>query len=56
MTLATLKKCQADCELFALGTREPEAKTMYRETATYLNDIIGELEPLLGSKDLQQEQ
>ena len=48
MTLATLKKCQADCELFALGTREPEAKTMYRETATGLNDIIGELEPLLG--------
>jgi len=48
MTLATLKKCQADCELFALGTREPKAKTMYQETAASLNDIIGELEPLLG--------
>ncbi|NLW45670.1 MAG: DUF421 domain-containing protein [Syntrophomonadaceae bacterium] len=48
MTLATLKKCLADCELFALGTRNPEAKTMYRETAAGLNDIIAELEPLLG--------
>ena len=48
MTLATLKKCQADCEVFALGTREADAKAMYGEVAGTLNSIIDELEPLLG--------
>ncbi|MGE5544632.1 MAG: DUF421 domain-containing protein [Bacillota bacterium] len=47
MTLATLKKCQADCEVFALGTREADAKIMYGESANTLKDIIQELEPLL---------
>lgn len=48
MALASLKKCQADCEVFALGTREANAKTMYGEVANTLKDIIDELEPLLG--------
>lgn len=48
MALASLKKCQADCEVFALGTRETNAKTMYGEAANTLKYIIDELEPLLG--------
>lgn len=48
MALASLKKCQADCEVFALGTREADAKTMYGEAADTLKGIIDELEPLLG--------
>jgi len=48
MALASLKKCQADCEVFALGTREADARTMYGEAANTLKDIIDELEPLLG--------
>ena len=47
MTLATLKKCQADCEVFALGTRDTNARAMYGEAANTLNNIIDELEPLL---------
>ncbi len=44
---ATLKKCQADCELYALGTKHPEAKKMYGKSAAVLADAIDELEPLL---------
>lgn len=47
MTLATIKKCQADCELFALGTKAATAKTMYGEAAATLKGITKELEPLL---------
>ncbi|OPZ73818.1 MAG: hypothetical protein BWY80_00822 [Firmicutes bacterium ADurb.Bin456] len=44
---ATLKKCQADCELYALGTRSPEAGKMYSESAQLLGQAVKELEPLL---------
>jgi uncharacterized membrane protein YcaP (DUF421 family) len=44
---ATLKKCQADCELYALGTKQPEAREMYGKSAMVLADTINELEPLL---------
>ncbi|MGE5416241.1 MAG: DUF421 domain-containing protein [Acidobacteriota bacterium] len=44
---STLKKCQADCELFALGTRNQEAKQMYSSCSDIVDDIILELEPLL---------
>ncbi|MHB1043884.1 MAG: YetF domain-containing protein [Eubacteriales bacterium] len=44
---ATLKKCQADCEIYALGTKQPEAKKMYGESAGILAEAIKELEPLL---------
>ena len=35
---ATLKKCQADLELFALGTENPKAKKMYTENSKKLQD------------------
>ncbi|MCL4441317.1 MAG: DUF421 domain-containing protein [Firmicutes bacterium] len=44
---ATLKKCQADCELYALGTRHPEAKKMYEKSSRVLSEIVKETEPLL---------
>lgn len=44
---STLKKCQADCELYALGTNQTEAKKMYGESSKILSEVIQELEPLL---------
>jgi len=44
---ATLKKCQADCELYALGTRQPGAKKMYEKSSKILSDVLEELEPYL---------
>lgn len=44
---ATLKKCQADCELYALGTRNPEAKKMYEHSSGVLREILRETEPVL---------
>ena len=46
-TYATLKKCQADCELYALGTRDPGAGKMYAKSARLLERAVRELEPLL---------
>ena len=43
----TLKKCQADCELYALGTQDPEAKKMYTRSAGVLADVVEETRPLL---------
>lgn len=47
LIFTTLKKCQADCELFALGTRQPEAKGMYTQCSTILSEVIQDLKPLL---------
>lgn len=47
LVYATLKKCQADCEMYALGTRQVNAKDMYTDCATELDDIISDLKPLL---------
>ncbi|AEG60803.1 DUF421 domain-containing protein [Desulforamulus ruminis] len=47
LTYATLKKCQADCELYALGTRQQEAKKMYAQCAGNLEEVLHSLEPLL---------
>ncbi|NLI14465.1 DUF421 domain-containing protein [Pelotomaculum propionicicum] len=47
LAFATLKKCQADCELYALGTKQPEAKKMYGKSSKILSEVIQELEPLL---------
>jgi len=44
---ATIKKCQADCELYALGTKQPEAKSMYSKSAKVLAEAVKELEPVL---------
>lgn len=47
LAFATLKKCQADCELYALGSRTPEAKKMYEKNSMVLSEAIQELEPYL---------
>lgn len=47
LAYATLKKCQADCEMYALGTRQPKAKKMYSECAEELDAVSAELKPLL---------
>jgi len=44
---STLKKCQADCELYALGTKNQPAKEMYGKSAATLTETISELEPWL---------
>ncbi|MDQ0115835.1 DUF421 domain-containing protein [Paenibacillus harenae] len=45
--LATLKKCEADLEMFSLSTRAPKAKKMYEECAKELERVIEEIKPLL---------
>jgi uncharacterized membrane protein YcaP (DUF421 family) len=45
--LATLKKCEADLEMFSLSTKDPIAKKMYGECAKELEQIIVEVKPLL---------
>ncbi|MDF9408796.1 MAG: hypothetical protein A4E52_00536 [Pelotomaculum sp. PtaB.Bin013] len=47
LAYATMKKCQADCELYALGTKQPQAKKMYEKSSEILSEVIQELEPLL---------
>jgi len=45
--LATLKKCEADLEMFSLSTKEANAKEMYGECAKELERIIEDVKPLL---------
>ncbi len=47
LVYATLKKCQADCELFALGTKNSEAKNIYISSSKILSNVIKELEQYL---------
>lgn len=47
LVYATLKKCQADCELYSLGTKQADAKKMYENSSIKLSEAIQELEPLL---------
>ncbi|KAB2952100.1 DUF421 domain-containing protein [Heliorestis acidaminivorans] len=44
---AILRKCQADCELYALATKNEKAKQMYTETSKTMTQVVAELEPLL---------
>jgi uncharacterized membrane protein YcaP (DUF421 family) len=44
---ATLKKCEADLELFGLATKNKQAKQMYEQCSKELEKIIVELTPLL---------
>ncbi len=44
---ATLKKIQADLELFALATRNPEAKAMYGSSSSQMEQMIERLHPML---------
>jgi uncharacterized membrane protein YcaP (DUF421 family) len=45
--LATLKKAQADLELYALQTQNPEAKANYERHAGMVQDMIAKLTPYL---------
>lgn len=47
LLLATLKKTQADLELFAVSTRDPEAKQMYDRNSRELAGVIAKLTPML---------
>ncbi|QHZ55684.1 DUF421 domain-containing protein [Brevibacillus sp. NSP2.1] len=47
LTFATLKKCQADLELFALATKSEEAKQTYQRDAEQLQQVIDQLKPFL---------
>ncbi|MCW2277997.1 DUF421 domain-containing protein [Heliophilum fasciatum] len=47
LLFATLKKNQADCELFALSTRHEATKRMYTSAAQTISDVVRDLEPLL---------
>ncbi|PJN87793.1 DUF421 domain-containing protein [Bacillus sp. mrc49] len=47
LLLATLKKCQADLELFALGTDSKEAKEMYSKNSVKLQKAIDDVAYIL---------
>jgi len=47
LILATMKKCQADLESFALGTENKEAKELYRKNSEKLQKAIDKVSPLL---------
>ncbi|HUW63630.1 MAG TPA: DUF421 domain-containing protein [Spirochaetia bacterium] len=47
LVFLTLKKCQADLELYALETRDPAARRMYGDSSAVLAQTVRELEPLL---------
>ncbi|MCY8235012.1 DUF421 domain-containing protein [Priestia endophytica] len=47
LMLSTLKKCQADLELFALGTEVKEAKHMYSKNSEKLQEVIDKVTPIL---------
>ncbi|MGY0692166.1 DUF421 domain-containing protein [Virgibacillus sp. FSP13] len=47
LLLATLKKCQADLELFALATENEEAKQLYQENSRKLQHAIALITPHL---------
>ncbi|WP_410511678.1 DUF421 domain-containing protein [Paenibacillus sp. BR2-3] len=45
--LATLKKCEADLEMFGLSTKEQKTKQMYKQCSVALEKVINEVKPLL---------
>jgi uncharacterized membrane protein YcaP (DUF421 family) len=47
LLLATMKKCQADLELFALSTENPQSKTMYQTNSQKLQVAIDKIEKYL---------
>ncbi|NEW05128.1 DUF421 domain-containing protein [Paenibacillus sp. SYP-B3998] len=47
LLLATLKKCEADLELFSLSTMRPEAKQMYSACSEAMQKVIKELSTIL---------
>ncbi|OMP68186.1 DUF421 domain-containing protein [Domibacillus epiphyticus] len=49
LLLASMKKCQADLEMFALGTEAKEAKSMYEKNSERLQAVIDKVEHILKS-------
>lgn len=49
LLLATLKKCQADLELFALATENKETKEMYQKNSKKTQEAIDLITPFLGT-------
>jgi uncharacterized membrane protein YcaP (DUF421 family) len=47
LVLATLKKCQADLESYALATQNTEAKQMYQSEAQRVQQLIDQVQPYL---------
>jgi uncharacterized membrane protein YcaP (DUF421 family) len=47
LLMATLKKTQADLELFALASHHPDAKKMFGDNALHLDKLIKDLKPVL---------
>lgn len=47
LLFATMKKCQADLELFALGTDNPQAKKMYTDNSKKLQEAIDKVAYIL---------
>lgn len=47
LTLATLKKCQADLELYALATQSPQWNRTYAQDAGRLQQLVEKLTPYL---------
>ncbi len=47
LLMATVKKCQADLELFALETENNEAKQMYTQHAHQLDKLLQKIKPIL---------
>lgn len=49
MTLSTMKKCQADLELFALATEDKKAKQLYTKNSEKLQNAIDKVTHILKS-------
>jgi uncharacterized membrane protein YcaP (DUF421 family) len=47
LTFATLKKCQADLELYALDTKDKRMKRCYQKDSEHLQELIDQVKPLL---------
>jgi uncharacterized membrane protein YcaP (DUF421 family) len=47
LLLATLKKCEADIEMFALGSEDKESKAMYSQCSKQLQEVISSVRPIL---------
>lgn len=44
---ATLKKCEADLEMFAIATKSEKSKEMYEQCSKHLQKLISDLKPIL---------
>lgn len=45
--LATLKKCEADIEMFGLGSKDKRVKEMYEDGSKKLQEVISAVRPIL---------